>query len=189
MIGESVYARAYARALLGSAVQRGDVDGVTQDMLALDAQWRGSSELRTFCMSHLPGDPEHHARLVDELWGHSFSGPVIFLLRTLAQWDHLAFIPLITEQYRLLSDRQRGCTNVRVCFACEPRPEEIERVRQMVADAYGPVMNLTVQIDPDLIAGVRLFINDKRVDASLAGRLARIRYGLSKPMQLQTAAG
>jgi F-type H+-transporting ATPase subunit delta len=189
MIGESVYVRAYVRALFGAAAQRGELDGVTQDIRALEAQWQGSPELRIFCTGHLPGAPLNHARLVDNLWGTTFSEPVRYLLRTLAQWDHLRLIPLITEQYRILADKKRGCTNVRACFACEPQPEEIERIRLLVASAYGPLMNLTVEIDSELIAGLRLFINDKRVDASLAGRLARIRYGLSKPMQLDEAAG
>ena len=181
----SVYARAYARGLLMSAGEHGETEAVTQDMLALDAQWHGSPELRGFCTGHLPGNPARHARLVDNLWGETFSRLVIFLLRILAMRGHLRLIPLITEQYSLLSDRQRGCTNVRACFACEPQPEEVERVRQLVADSRGPVMNLTVEVVPELIAGFRLFIDDERVDASLAGRIARIRYGLSKPMQLE----
>ena len=188
MIGEGVYARAYARALFGSAVQRGELDGVTQDVLALEKQWQGSPELRSFCQSHLPGDPRNHARIVDQIWGATFTPTVKYLLRILAQWDHLRLIPLITMHYQAFVDRARHCSNVHAYFACEPRQEEISLIRQMVTDAHGPVMKLAVAVDPTLIAGVRIFINDKRVDASLAGRLTRMRYGLSKPMQLEAAA-
>jgi F-type H+-transporting ATPase subunit delta len=181
MTSASVYARAYARGLLSAALQRGEVDEVTRDMQALDAQWRGSPELRAFCTGHLPGSPARHARLIDDLWGGTFSGLVVFLLRVLARRDHLRLVPLVTGEYRLLADRRRGCTNVRACFACEPRPEEVERVRRLVEGARGPVMNLTVEVVPALIAGLRLFIDDRRVDASLAGRLARIRHGLERP--------
>ena len=188
MIGEGVYARAYARALFGSAVQRGELESVTQDVLALEKQWQGSQELRSFCQSHLPGDPCNHARIVDQLWGTTFTQTVKHLLKLLAKWDHLRLIPLITLHFQAFADRAQNCSNVHAFFACEPQQEEIDRVHQMVADAHGPVMKLTVAVDPDLIAGVRLFINDKRVDASLAGRITRMRYGLSKPMQLEAAA-
>ena len=187
MTNAGVYARAYARGLLHAATQNGTTDEVMRDIQALDDQWYGSPELRTFCTGHLPGNPTRHARLVDNLWGDTFSRLVIFLLRILAMRGQLQLVPHITEQYRLMADRERGCANVRVCFACEPQPEEVERIRRMVADKHGPLMNLTVEVIPDLIAGFRLFINDERVDASLAGRLTRIRYGLSKPMRLEEA--
>jgi len=188
MIEEGVYARAYARALFGSAVQRGELDGVTQDVLALEKQWQGSPELRRFCQSHLPGSPLSHARNVDQIWGVTFTLSVKFLLRMLAQWDHLRLIPLITQHFQAFVDHAQGCSNVHAYFACAPQQDEIDQVRRLVSDAYGPTMKLTVQVDPTLIAGVRIFINDKRVDASLAGRITRMRYGLSKPMHLEEAA-
>jgi len=188
MIGEGVYARAYARALFGSAVQRGELENVTQDMIALEKQWQGSQELRSFCQSHLPGAPRNHARIVDQIWGATFSPTVKYLLRILAQWDHLRLIPLITAQFQARVDRAQHCSDVHAFFASEPPQDAVDRVRQMVIEAHGPVMKLAVAVDPELIAGVRIFINDKRVDASLAGRLTRMKYGLSKPMQLAASA-
>jgi len=188
MIGEGAYARAYARALLRAAAAGGEVERVTQDVAALELQWNGSPELRRFCRSHLPGSPLDHARLVERLWGDTFTRTLKFFLGVLTQWDHLRLLPLITRQYQAQADRARGCSNVQATFACEPAPEELDRVRRLVAAAYGPVMKLNVRVDPGLIAGVRLLINDKRVDASLAGRLARLRHGLSKPMRPGVAA-
>ena len=188
MIGEGVYARAYARALFGSAVQRGELENVTQDVLALEKQWQGSPELRSYCQRHMQGARPDHARDVDQIWGVTFTRTVKHLLRMLALWDHLRLIPLITENYQALADRAQGCSNVHAFFACEPRQAEIDQVRRLVAEEYGPIMKLTVNIDSNLIAGVRIFINDKRVDASLAGRLARMKYGLRKPMHIEEAA-
>jgi len=188
MIGEGVYARAYARALLRAATAGGEVDRVTQDVAALELQWNGSPELRRFCRSHLPGSSLDHVRLVDQLWGDTFTRTLKFFLGVLAQWDHLRLVPLVAQQYQALADRAQGCSKVQASFACEPGQDEVDRVRQLVADAYGPVMKLNVRVDASLIAGVRLLINDRRVDASLAGRLARLRYGLSKPMQPGMAA-
>lgn len=188
MTGVGIYARAYARALLGSAVSRNDVEGVTQDVLALDRQWQGSPELRQFCMRHLPGSPRQQAELVRQVWGHTFTPTVILFLELLTQWGHLRLIPLITEQFQVLADRAQGCHNVVATFACAPLPAEVEGVRQRVAEAYGPIIRLTVKVDPALLAGVCIRINDKQADASLAGRLARLRNGLKNPMQLDAVA-
>lgn len=188
MIGESGYARAYARALLGSAVTRHALEGVTQDMIALERQWNGSPELRQFCTRRLPGSPRQQTELVGQVWGHTFTPTVILFLELLVQWGHLRLIPLITEQFQVLADRGQGCPNVLATFACEPQPAEVERLRQQVAAAYGPVFKLTVKVDAALLAGVRIRINDKQVDASLSGRIARLRNGLKKPMQLDAVA-
>ena len=67
MIGEGVYARAYARALLGAAQDLRTVDAVAQDLRALDAQWRGSGELRSFCRSHPHGVSGARAQLVSRI--------------------------------------------------------------------------------------------------------------------------
>jgi F0F1-type ATP synthase delta subunit len=48
-------------------------------------------------------------------------------------------------------------------------------------------MEVTVLTDPELIAGMRLFVDDTRIDASLAGRLKRLRVSLRKPVPV--AAG
>ena len=170
MIGEGVYARAYARALFGSAETRNEMDSVTQDVLALVQQWYGSPELRLFCTSHLPGSPRQKAQLVEQVWGHSFSPTVILFLELLVQWGHLRLIPQIAEQFQTLSDRACGCHNVVATFACEPQPAEIERVRQLVAEEYGPVIKLTVIVKPELLAGVCARAAGFSGDAPRAGR-------------------
>ena len=188
MINDGVYARAYSRALYGAAEARHEEAGVTQDVLALERQWYGSPELRQFCRSHLPGSPRDRARSVEKLWGETFTPTMMFFLAMLAQRDHLGLVPLIAQQYQKQDDRAQGRSDVRMSFACEPDEEQIGKIRRLVADALGPVMKVSVRVEPALIAGVRFSVNDKRVDASLAGRLARLRVGLSKPMQPGVAA-
>ncbi len=188
MIGETVYARAYARALLGAAQDHHELESVMQDVQALERQWQGSPELRQFCFRHLPGAPSLRSKVVGQLWGDTFSRTILKLLELLAQWGHLQLIPLITERFQVFADRAQGCRNVVALFACEPQPGEVARVRQMVTDAYGPVFKLAVRVEPALLAGVRLRIDDRQVDASLAGRITRLKNGLLKPMRLDAAA-
>ncbi|MEI7899276.1 MAG: F0F1 ATP synthase subunit delta, partial [bacterium] len=112
----------------------------------------------------------------------------ILFLEWLTQWGHLRLVPLITAQFQALADRAQGCHNVLATFACEPQPAEVERVRERIAEAYGPVIKLTVKVDPALLAGVCIRINDKQVDASLAGRIARLKNELKKPVQPDAVA-
>ena len=188
MISEDACVRAFARALLGAAQASQTLDAVTQDILALDAQWHGSPELRQFCGRRLQGAPSQRARLIAQIWGNTFSQTVLTFLQLLSERDLLSLIPLITVRFQELADRARGCHNVVASFACAPQEQELERVRRMVTDAYGPVFKLAVRVKPALLAGVSLRIDDRLVDASLAGRINRLKNDLMKPMRLAAAA-
>jgi F0F1-type ATP synthase delta subunit len=58
-------------------------------------------------------------------------------------------------------------------------------VHDLIRTQYGSEYRIVPIVDPDLIAGFRITINDIRVDASLAGRLKRLRQALQKPMMRQ----
>jgi F-type H+-transporting ATPase subunit delta len=188
MIREGVYARAYARALLGAAQASQDLAAVTQDMLALEKQWHGSPELRRFSSGHLPGTPSTRTRWVAQLWGNTFSRTVLTFLEMLAERDLLHLIPFIIARFQELADRALGCHTVEAAFACEPLEKELERVRRLITDTYGAVFKLTVRVEPALLAGVRLRIDDRLIDASLAGRISRLKNDLLKPLPLPAAA-
>jgi F-type H+-transporting ATPase subunit delta len=126
--------------------------------------------------------------VIAQIWGSTFSATSLLLLERLAEWGHLRLLPLITARFSALADRAAGRHNVEAAFACEPQEAELARVRKMISDAYGPVFRLDVRVDPSLMAGARFRIDDRLVDASLAGRLARLKHGLLKPMPLEAAA-
>ena len=188
MNGEGACVRAYARALLGAAQARQALEAVTQDILALDAQWHGSPELRRFCEGHLPGAPSQRTRVIRQIWSDTFSQAVITFLEMLAERDQLRLIPLITVRFQKLADLARGCHTVEASFACEPQEAELERVRRLITETYGPVFKLAVRVEPALLAGVSLRIDDRLVDASLAGRISRLKNDLMKPMRLAAVA-
>jgi F-type H+-transporting ATPase subunit delta len=186
-VNSEVYARAFARALYGAAAASHEEADVMRDVLALARQWEGSPELRRFCRTRQRGGADERAARVGAVWGASVTRTMATFLAALARRHQLALLPLVLQQYQRLDDRARGCSEVRIRFACEPDEGHVARIRELVAAANGPVMKVDVQVDPALIAGVRFFVNDKRVDATLAGRLARLRAGLRRPMPADAA--
>jgi len=185
---EGVYASAYARALLGAAAAQRAVAAVTSDLRALEDQWNGSVEFRRFCHGRHQTIPGQRAQTVRDIWGDSLAPVTLGFLALLADWGQLHLLPLIVDRFVELADRAAGRHKADAAFACEPIPDELDRVRRMIADAYGPLVDLAVRVEPALLAGVRLRIDDRLVDASLAGRLARLKKGLLKPMPLEAAA-
>jgi F-type H+-transporting ATPase subunit delta len=178
---DAIYARAYARALYRSAVERLELADAVADMKALDAQWRGSAELRRFCKMHHSGNTRSHELLVDGLWGKSFTAPVLVMLRTLSHREQLEIIPLVIDQFMIRYDREQHCSHVALAFALQPTEATLEQIRERVAEARGPLMRMQVKVDADLIAGFMITLDDQRIDASMAGRVKRLRMGLKNP--------
>ena len=179
---DAVLAHAYARGLLKSAQAQGQEKRVSEDIRALDAQWKNSPELRTFCTGHLRGNSIHHVQMARDLWGTSFSVPVMVLLEGLAKRETLRLIPEIVEVFNESLDRAHKCLHVEARFAVKPDEAMIMGVHDLIRSQYGREYRIVALVDPELIAGFQITINDIRVDASLVGRLKRLRQALNKPM-------
>jgi len=181
------YAQAFARALQGAAAARREETLVTANVVALEQLWDVSPEWRQFCRTRLPGGARARIKQMRQLFTDTLPEIVMRFIEAVAQHDQLALLPDICAQYQRLAARARRCSQVQMLFAREPTEDQVARVRNWVAATRGPEMEVTVLTDPELIAGMRLFVDDTRIDASLAGRLKRLRVSLRKPVPV--AAG
>lgn len=180
MTDPAVYARSYARALAQAAITRGLLREVRADMEALEAQWCGSPELRAFCSVHIPGPPSGDALRVRELWRDTFSEPTMILLEQLAAWQNLKCIPLLFKPFFALADAAEARVEIRVTFAQEPQAHELGILQNRAHKAFGSGATLTTAVNPDLVAGMVIRVGDKRIDASLAGRVTRLKRALAQ---------
>jgi len=180
-VAPSTYARAYSRALYLSAVERQELPVVVEDMNALAAQWRESKELRIFCKQHQSGNTHSHEHWVDTLWGTTFSNSLLVLLRALAHRGQLELIPSILEHFHERYDRERHCAHVTLTFAEPPTDDMVDQMREKILKDRGGTLQMQVTVNPELIAGFVVTLNDQRIDASMSGRLNRLRLGLQKP--------
>lgn len=178
---QGIYARAYARALFSTAKACGRRACVTADIRALKAQWEGAQELRRFAAQRLRGNTLTHEHLIDEIWGESFGPELILLLKVLAHRNQLTLTPLIVKHFLDLFNRDLKCEQVIGTFALAPDDATLARVRQLIASRFDANYELLIKIDPKLIAGFTLIMNDTCVDASLSGRLNRLKLLLKKP--------
>jgi F-type H+-transporting ATPase subunit delta len=58
------------------------------------------------------------------------------------------------------------------------KPEEAARVSDRLSKSFGKKVNLEVRHDPALLGGVILKIGSQQLDASLAGKIARLKVAL-----------
>ena len=103
---------------------------------------------------------------------------VLNLIRLLARREKLDLLPAVAADFHALLNRQRGIVPALVTSAAPLTPDEDAAVRAKVVRLAGSEVDLTTQVDPALIGGLTVRIGDRLIDASVRGRLERLREGL-----------
>lgn len=97
------------------------------------------------------------------------------LFRLLDQRGRLTLIPAIAGEYTRLLDALRGVVAATVTSATALDKDETAAVRARVEAMTGKTVKLDATVDPALIGGLIVQVGDQMIDASVRGRLERLR--------------
>lgn len=167
----------YARALFEAAQERNRLEPVQQDLAEFVRAVREIPELRA-----LLRDPQLDSR-----------AKISALREILVDADELVrnFVLVLTERGRAteLDETQRdfdrlvgdatGRLSLELATAVELSDDEAGRIVGQIEQASGRTVDATRRVDPDLLGGVVLQVGSLRLDASLRGRLERLRRELA----------
>jgi F-type H+-transporting ATPase subunit delta len=170
-------ARVYAEALLNAAEARGqaaevldELESLTRDVLARDPA------LELFLSSAAVGR-EHKREAIQKALAHA--GEVLrnFLL-VLNDHDRLDTLRAVAAAYRDLYDRKSGRMHVRVESAVPLAPDQENRLKDQLRQTFGKEPVLEAHLDPGLLGGLVVRVDDWVYDASVRTRLNDLREQL-----------
>jgi F-type H+-transporting ATPase subunit delta len=168
--------RVYARALYDAAEERGNVDIVQVEFADFVAAVREVPELRA--VLHNPQvDPRAKAAALDAIT-EGAQDAVRNFLRLLVEKGRIAEVDEINSELDRLVAAERGQLTVELTTAQELSDEEARGIVDQIAKASGRKVDATRAVDPDLIGGIVLQAGSFRLDASVRGRLNRLRQDL-----------
>lgn len=84
------------------------------------------------------------------------------------------YIPAILHTYRVLYRQEKGITRAWLTTAAED-PELVDKLRTLMKLQGYTQVDFKTEVNPDLIGGFILQVDDKRLDASIARQLRTIR--------------
>jgi F-type H+-transporting ATPase subunit delta len=166
----------YARALFQAAEAEGRVDAVDRDLGGFAQALGESPELEAF-LSNPQVDSSAKADVLGQL-ADGADDLVRNALRLLAEKRRADQIPQVYEEFRALVDRARGRIVVELTTAHDLTDEEARAMVERIERASGRTVDATRSVDPSLIGGMILQAGSLRVDASVRGRLERLRREL-----------
>jgi F-type H+-transporting ATPase subunit delta len=101
-------------------------------------------------------------------------------LQVVAEKGRAAELEDIAEEFERLMAREQRRLTVELTTARELTDDEANTILQQIEDAAGRKVEATRKVDPDLVGGIVLQAGSLRVDASVRGRLERLRHELVK---------
>ena len=168
--------RIYARALFDAAKEHDRLARVREELGDFVAAIAEVPELREL-LRNPEVDSRARAAALDDVLGDAEELLRNFL-RLLSEKGRSAQIEEIHEQFeRLAADEERRL-EVELTTAHELSDKEEREILEQIERASGRKVEATRKVDPDLIGGVVLQAGTLRVDASVRGRLERLRHEL-----------
>jgi F-type H+-transporting ATPase subunit delta len=127
--------------------------------------------------------------ILDRLLGKRVSPAVANLVRLLVERGRLDIIGAIAEEFRRLVNAERGIVHAIITTAIPLKADETAAIDARLRAMTGATVELQVQVDPALIGGLTVRIGDRLIDASVRGRLERLRDQLTSSGRPRGAFG
>jgi len=172
----AVVHRVYARALYDAAKEQGDVGAVQQELTDFVAAVHDVPELRAV-LRNPQIDPRAKAAALEAITGGDHD-IVRNFLRLLVEKGRVAEVEEIARELERLIAAEQGQLTVELTTAQELSDDEAREIVDLIAKASGRKVEATRTVDPDLIGGIVLQAGSFRLDASVRGRLNRLRQEL-----------
>ena len=173
----SVAHRMYARALFDAAKEKGSLEQVRRELADIAAAIAEVSELRSV-LENPEVNQEVKAQILGDVLGDGEEQTVNFL-RLLAEKGRTAEIEPIAREFESLVAAEERVLEVELTTAYELTDDDFGSIVRQIEQASGRTVQATRTVDPGLIGGLVLQAGSMRLDASLRGRLERLRHELA----------
>lgn len=160
----------YAIALFNAAVAEDVLDQVHGDVTSFDKLLEGEAGFRRFLLSGRVTSDEKRELIVKAL-GERASGLFVKFVVLLIEKKRVAPFDEIARSFVSLYEDYRGVVEVRVVTAV-PLDSELERkAKDVVERRTGKKVKLEKRVEPGIVGGMIMFIENQVFDGSIRNRL------------------
>mgnify|MGYP001428347412 CR=1 FL=1 len=100
-------------------------------------------------------------------------------LRTVIDNGRLSALPEIASQFRALKNAKSGSSDAVVYSAFPVDGAALADVAATLEKRFGRKLNVTVELQPELIGGIRVVVGDEVLDTSVKARLEQMKVALT----------
>src|SRR3982751_3103124 len=164
-------ARPYAEALFKASSSDLSGTGAWLDKVAAIA---ANPELQQFA-DNPKATPDQVLGVVSGAYGAPLAAPAQNFLSALLENGRFTVLPEIAKQFRALANAQSGSSDAVVYSAFPIDDAALAGVSSALEKRFGRKLQLSVQLEPALIGGIRVVVGDEVLDTSVKARLEQMK--------------
>lgn len=166
-------ARTYARSLFEVAAEQGNLDTVKDQLSQIDQAMQSDQDLKLFFGSPLFNADEKKRQVPSTFEG---AEPILLnLLGLMAENHRLPLIGRVRRAFEILWREERKLLAVEITSAVPLDSEAAKRIGDEIGQRTGRTVELTQQVDADLVGGLTLRVGNQILDSSIRNRLETLR--------------
>jgi F-type H+-transporting ATPase subunit delta len=102
------------------------------------------------------------------------------LLMLVAKRRAIKVLPQVYERFQELNDAARGLVRVQVTSAIELADDDQKRITGQLAASLGKEVQITTQVNSELLGGLVIRVGDRIIDGSARQRLNALKGSLAR---------
>lgn len=170
--------RRYAKALYKFALEHGSTLAVYDEMKEVISAFQQNPMLQKTLANPFVSE-EDKAALLKAAAGEKVENDYLGFIKMLLEMHRENFMYLIALAYRDLYRKENKISQVRITTAAQLPESEMQKLRSMVEKAFpGRKLEHSESINPDLIGGFVVDVDDARMDASISNEIEQLRLTL-----------
>ncbi len=172
-------ARPYAAALLEIAKRAGSVDVVEAEMRDLEARLGGAPELHRLLTAPALRTNEK-LELANRTLGLGMSDLVQNLIHLLLDKRRIGIASEVAQQFIAMAEATRGVVRGTITTAVPILDADKQAIMDKLGAVTGKTVRLESEVDPSVLGGVRVRIQDVLYDHTMRHRLDQLRAELGR---------
>ena len=169
-------ARPYAKAAFAYASEQGAVDSWSNVLELLSAAMQ--DEAFSAYLNRPELTPAEQVSIFAKVLGEDQTAAVSNFLTLLAENDRLALLPEIAEEYEQLKSQNNNTVDVVIESAFPLTSVQEQLLVHALEKRFEAAVNVSVEVKPELIAGVVIRAGDQVIDDSALNKLEKMRTRL-----------
>ena len=166
----------YSRAIFQSALEKKILDKVNEDMIFISEICK-ITETKEFLSSPII-PPSKKEAIFHNILGDNVEKLTLSLIDLIVKNGRENFIPAIARNFIHETKKYKGITESVLTTAAKVDDKLKKQITDLISKVFKTHVELRENIDPEIIGGFILRIDDNYIDASLKNKLRKIRKEL-----------
>jgi F-type H+-transporting ATPase subunit delta len=178
-MNESAITVRYSKAIYSLAHEKKIVDSLKNDMELISNVCKNSTDFILLLETPVVKTSEK-SRLISKIFENKIHPLTLDFLQLIVKNNRETFIPSISRDTLDFIRREKNIKSAVLTTAIQIDQSLIEEVETLLEKELEGKVELTEKVNPDIIGGLILRIDDKQMDASVSTQLKKVKQQLLK---------